>query len=181
MRIAVILLSVLVLMGLVGDVDAKKRKSRNTLIVHDYTSPPWDGVVSQTVNEFNAVMPKRGPRLIYTRHEAASCDIGHARVRKTVKVCSLPEMNAAGRAHTRQQVILLNDTYTGDWYDQFRAMTVCHEFMHILTHVVDNNSYDPVTGITTWPLPYESCVWGVLNQPGPFDVDLLRQRYGKKH
>jgi hypothetical protein len=39
---------------------------------------------------------------------------------------------------------------------------VCHELMHALTHIPDNQSSRT-----------DSCVWGWLDHPGPFDIDYL--------
>jgi hypothetical protein len=165
-----VLLVLLVLLVLPGEVDARRRQ--RVLVVRDSTSAAWDGVVEQTVADFNAVMPQGGPQLRYERMDAQPCIIHPTRRRRSVlDVCSISHLSSAALAHQRQLVILLNDAYTGPWYDQFRATVACHEIMHILTRVDDNDG----------ALPDQSCVWGELSQPGPFDIDLLRQRYGRKH
>jgi hypothetical protein len=151
-----------------GGVDA--RRGQRVLVVRDYTSEAWAGVVEQTVDDFNAVMPKGGPKLVYERMEPISCVVHPTQRRRSVlDICSVPELPSGARAHPRQKVILLNDTYTGPYYDRFRATTACHEVMHILTRVDDN----------VGALPDQSCVWGELAQPGPFDIDLLRKTYGR--
>jgi hypothetical protein len=153
MRVLLVVLTMLVLLP--GGVDA--RRGQRVLVVRDYTSEAWAGVVEQTVDDFNAMEP-------------ISCVVHPTQRRRSVlDICSVPELPSGARAHPRQKVILLNDTYTGPYYDRFRATTACHEVMHILTRVDDN----------VGALPDQSCVWGELAQPGPFDIDLLRKTYGR--
>jgi hypothetical protein len=165
MKCALIVLVVLLLVPSAADA----RRGKRVLVIRDYTSAAWDGVIEQTVEDFNAVMPQGGPQLVYERRETAPCDVrAKQRRRASIKVCSVPERPYGGRE--RGQMILLNDTYTGPWYDQFRAGVVCHEMMHALTGIPDNYG----------ALPDQSCVWGELSQPGPLDVDRLREMYQRK-
>jgi hypothetical protein len=164
MKRALIVLVVLLLVPSAADA----RRGKRVLVIRDYTSAAWSGVIEQTVEDFNAVMPQGAARLVYRRMETAPCTIHPTRRRRDVlDVCSASHLNASGQAHPRQQVIVLNDTYAGAGYD---AHTVCHEFMHILAHVGDDEG----------AYPDQSCVWGSLSQPGPLDVDLLRARFRRR-
>jgi hypothetical protein len=58
MKTLVIALAILLLFP--SAVDAGKK--RNRVYVNDYTN---SSVVAETVDDFNRIMPKRGPRLIY--------------------------------------------------------------------------------------------------------------------
>jgi hypothetical protein len=169
MRVLVSLLSVLVLFGSVGGVDAKKR-SRQSIVIADYSSPAWDGVVAQVVQDFNTVMPSGGPRLHYVRHDPVLCAAIKNLFRGPIKVCSMQSTTQAGSGGMGWHTIWLSDEYTGEWYDQFRARSVCHEMMHALTGVRDNEG----------ALPDQSCIWGSLSQPGAFDIDLLRDQYRRR-
>jgi hypothetical protein len=163
MRLSIVLLMLTLIPG-----EADARRGQRVLVVRDYTSAAWGGVVEQTVEDFNAVMPQGGPQLRYQRMEPAPCMIPTRQRRAVLDVCSVPVMEHGGLAYRRPQVIVLNDT--GGWQGAALSMIVCHEFMHILAHVHDN----------TGALPDQSCIWGELSQPGPFDVDRLREMYRRK-
>lgn len=180
MRVVVILLALLIVAtGLVpGESDARRHKAdrQRTIVVQDYTSAAWAGVVTQTVDDFNAVMPKRGPRLRYVREDGACPD---TRPKRSMLVCSVANDPRAGYASPWGRYVFVNDTYAVGWHAQFRAQTVCHEFMHALSGVGDNRTFGP-DGNAIYPLPDQSCVWGDLSAPGPFDIALLAELYGSK-
>lgn len=172
MKKTLLLLALLLLLPMGGEA---KRGKRETVVVRDYTSAAWDGVVAQTVEDFNAVLPKR-VRLRYERHEETACEALPApKPRDTfLAFCSVPffdrEREFAALPY-RKGVLAFSDRYAVDRHVAFRATYTCHELMHVLTGVGDNIG----------ALPEESCVWGYLAQPGPFDVDLLRKTYKRKH
>jgi DMSO/TMAO reductase YedYZ molybdopterin-dependent catalytic subunit len=170
MRVLLVLLAILLVLP--GEVGA--RRGKRVLVIRDYTSAAWEGVVEQTVADFNAVMPQRGPDLRYERMEATSCEalvVPRPRDR-FVALCSVAAFDRDfGALFLRGGVLAFSDRYTGPWYDQFRATVVCHEFMHLLTNIPDNDG----------ALPDQSCVWGDLSQPGSFDIDRLRETYRRNH
>lgn len=137
---------------------AVEAKSHRTLVVDDYTTQVWWGdTVERTVDDLNAVMPKRGPRLVYVDHPDGGCPAG-----KGIVVCS----DTTGKSLpgvTYGYTIIVSD---GSAQQQ---NVVCHEFMHVLTGIADN--YDTRD---------DSCVWGRIDSPGPFDADLLKDRYPRK-
>lgn len=174
-RVVVILLALLIVAGgvLPGETDARrgrKGKPSRTVVVYDFTSSIWDGVIEQTIADFNAVLPYH-TRLIHQRGDG-SC-FNDFRYRYTYVACSVPSLsNASGRYNTfTRRIDLSDDVATRNPQDRKRI--VCHELMHALTGVPDHNTFDPVTQQTIWAHPTESCVWGTLSHPGPLDVDTL--------
>lgn len=164
-----LLLLVLVMALLPVGTDA--RRHQRVIVVHDYTSAAWDGVVQQTVADFNAVMPKRGPLLNYER---AQGECPYLAPRRTIVYCSVTYIPPhqpggvppAGTVFNRRTIHLLDlDPDISQW----RFNHACHELMHVLTGIPDTERSATV----------ESCVWGFLPGPGSFDVAQLRQRYGK--
>ncbi|MBA2707355.1 MAG: hypothetical protein H0U59_06085 [Gemmatimonadaceae bacterium] len=150
-----------------------RRENRPVMFVEDYTAPAWDGVIAETVADFNAVMPKRGPRLVYVRKPHVACAPA-----PTTTVCSgILGVGTAGLAYVTGGGgrIALNDLYAFPEDSAGFPALACHELMHILADVGDNYG----------AFPSASCVWGYLSDPGPKDVELLRARYGgdkdKKH
>jgi hypothetical protein len=173
-----LLLLVLVVVLLVPDA-ADARRGQRVLVVRDYTSAAWGGVIEQTVEDFNAVMPKRGPHLVYRRADGP-CPASVKR--PTVAVCEFWHVTVwgavQGGAVRERRIEVSGDPMVLP--HGHRARALCHEMMHAITGIRDNHVYDPATGITTWALPDQSCVWGELSQPGPFDLDRLRQVYQRK-
>ncbi len=174
MRKCLILILILAVAFPVGMVDAEKknnhhrRENRAVIVIADYTASQWDGVIQETVDDFNAIMPKRGPRLVYARKDSGSCPEGvYALV-----VCTGPmDSNNMGQAWTTAagSVILINDMYLGPEFSHAFPIIACHELMHIVANVGDNPG----------AFPDESCVWGELSDPGPKDGELLRKNYSK--
>ena len=148
---------------------------KEKVFILDQTSANFDGSVERTITRFNEVMPNRGPLLVYVRgnHEVCASAI--------VSVCSgdLGE-HTAGLAYTTLGSISLSDSlfsHTPMTEGGIDAL-VCHELMHILTHVGDQYSYDPITRVTTWLVPgLDSCVHGMSIGPGAYDVQLLADHY----
>jgi hypothetical protein len=136
--------------------DHRERDKRPVLIVEDHTGAAWKGVVAQTVADFNGVIPKRGPRLRYVRGKG-SCGWEP----RSIVIChdeiALPQFGG-----TTRHLVRLDPDYPE------RANAVCHELMHALTGIADN--YDARV---------DSCVWGRLDAPGPFDVAHLREAFGR--
>lgn len=138
-----------------------------TITVYDHTADPWRALVAQTVQEFNAVMPRALGKLRYMPMEPALCsdppDHKHG-----ITVCSGDIPPAYGglaqsrheTLHTFQRsLIQLTSEPAPDWWFD---VAVCHEFMHALTGVPDSYNSDP-----------QSCVWGNLSAPGPTDLAIL--------
>jgi hypothetical protein len=150
MKSLVIALAIILLFPLAVDAG----KGRNRVYVNDYTNSP---VVAETVDDFNAIMPKRGPHLIYRAMPYASCE--------ALTVCvdqNLIEFAGHASWWRGNGRIVLNKDYVEE-------NTVCHEFMHVLTRVGDAYDTNP-----------DSCVYGQLNDPGGADIALLREQYQRK-
>jgi hypothetical protein len=143
---------------------------RDVVIVEDYSSALWDGIVAKTVDDFNAVMPRGGPRLVYERRAAVLCDALPRRRGKNRHITVCSTTNRVGGQVFGGKRIELGDAFADETrFPGYRAEATCHEFMHILTRIPDNYDTSP-----------ESCVWGRLTAPGPFDVATLEKVYGKK-
>jgi hypothetical protein len=147
-----------------------------TVTVYDYSGWPE---VPEMVAAFNATMPTTAPRL---RHRAMSGKCHKHRTGITVCEASILD-DAAGTFSLvyedgwaeRGVIRLLTDALHGE-----RTRIVCHELMHVLTGIGDRYVRDPETGIVTGPYPDQSCVWGILPSPGPFDVAYAKRVYAKK-
>lgn len=72
--------------------------------VRVYTSAAWRPIVTQTVREYNAIMPKRGPNLRVRMQGERSCKwVRKQRFKRpTITVCSVPAADGyAGVTATR--------------------------------------------------------------------------------
>jgi hypothetical protein len=151
MRVLVVVL--LLCVALVPVADAGKRHDRrDRVIVTDYTASP---VIAETVADFNRVMPRRGPRLVY-RAVSGQCA-------QPLTVCPRELDGFAGLAYIGANRIEIDPDYRES------ENVACHEFMHVLARVGDNYDSDPA-----------SCLYGQLDDPGPTDIALLRERYGRR-
>ena len=181
---AVVLLLALALVGaglLPGASEARRgRKAPATraIVVRDYTSDLWSGVVAQTVADFNAIMPEGGPVLRYARMDPVPCEsLRPSRTRRVIAVCSGTFLTPAGQTSPDVRDIWLSDPFRQALLDSGQGPhtgptgLVCHEMMHVLTGIQDN------TGARL----HESCVWGILRHPGPFDIATLAERYPPRH
>jgi hypothetical protein len=147
------------------------------VVVYDYTSAQWDGVIAQTVAGFNAMLPRTAPRLIYRRMDAVEC-VSIPWTQRGIIACSSSTISyedgvargglirGTGGPHGNRHVrVELMEYVDASW----RQQAACHEFMHAITGIPDNYGANP-----------ESCVWGSLTSPGPFDADYAKKMYGKK-
>jgi hypothetical protein len=148
MKTLVIALAILLLFP--SAVDAGKK--RNRVYVNDYTN---SSVVAETVDDFNRIMPKRGPRLIY-RSIPGLCS-------RAITVCQRDLIEFAGFAYIYERRIEIDPDYRND------ENVMCHEFMHVLARVPDAYDTNP-----------DSCIYGRLDDPGGADIALLRERYQRK-
>lgn len=148
--------------------------------VRVYTSEAWRPIVQQTIREYNAIMPQRGPRLRVKMQQQRSCQwVRKQRFKQpTIAVCSLDETWYAGSTvlgthrHTVKRdvawVQLVGQPgQDGVDLDEHRN-TSCHEMGHALSWVNDNYDADR-----------DSCVQGDLPYPGSWDADYLRKTYRK--
>lgn len=148
---------------------------RKRVVIKNYLSEDWRPFVAPVVAAFNDAMPKRVPTLRYREHDPTACaDIPRQQRRTGIVLCwttDTPNGLGATYPHQRRHVIdraqVRLKPETG-WGDDRIANTVCHELMHALTGIPDN--YD-------FPQRERSCVWGLLPEPGPFDVRYARRVY----
>jgi hypothetical protein len=144
-----------------------KVSNRKVIRLYDYTGPEWEGVFYQTVQEFRAVMPRNRPRLKYVRGEHRICA-------QAVKTCEgLVLEGYAGFASVNLKHLGVGHIMVVDGSTlspAFKDEVACHEMMHIMTGIEDNYG----------ALPDQSCVWGSLTAPGPFDIEKLREVWGEK-
>lgn len=145
--------------------------------VLDYTTPAWDGIVAEMVDEFNAMLPEAAPRLVYRRMPDRACqDMKKQVVAGAIVVCSTATAPYAGwtrvwgdRTEMIATRIVLNDRLFLS--ERFATNTVCHELMHAVTGIKDKYDRRRKT----------SCVWGDLPAPGRFDVAYARKVYSDGH
>jgi hypothetical protein len=150
---------------------------KKRVVVYDYTSAAWDGVIAQTVADFNAMLPKAAPRFVYQRMDAAPCD-GIPWTQRGIIACSSAFVGyedgiergglirGTGGSHGNRHVrVELSER----WSPPQRPGVACHEMMHALTGIPDNYGANP-----------DSCVWGTLSSPGPFDAAYAKKVYGKQ-
>lgn len=141
------------------------------IAVYDYTttSRPY---VEAMVAEFNAVLPRRAPRLVYHAMEPGGCG-SH---RRGIVVCDGPpylgdregatEQVFSGGEMFRARITLVTVVIPGG---HGPANSVCHEFMHALSGIPDR-----------YFSRENSCVHGLMDNPGAFDIAYLKRVYGKK-
>lgn len=179
MRALIVVLAMLLVFPLM----VESRRAPRMIAVIDHSSPVWDGVVKGVVEEFAAVLPRKRVRLVYVRRG----DVCQPAVNPAqIMVCSRPVVNSQSLNdvpaawNSPKLTIELSDTHASATRHWDARMIVCHELMHALTGIPDNNTYDPATGMITWAMPDESCVWGTLPHLGPFDVAYLKTVFGKR-
>lgn len=168
-----LILALVMVMVIPGMADS--RRGKRVIVVYDYTSPSWLETVREVVDAFNAIMPKRGPRLKYRRMDHKACDDLRT-MPKAIQICTAPELPQPALGYATNAVwregrwmwslIWLKDPtpYSPD------PWIVCHEMMHALTGIPDNTDPDFAGE--------DSCVWGMRDGPGSFDVEWLQKVYG---
>lgn len=156
--------------------DAKQRggaaRRGKHVIVRDGTPAQWRPLVAATVDEFNAMLPKRAPRLIY--HVGADEGCGGEKSRRSITVC-VAAQGPSGLTRYRQTqrgmiraVITLDAAMTAVWD---RDHVLCHEFMHATTGAPEVAKGNNRT----------SCLWGILlNSPGRQDRAYAHEAYARE-
>jgi hypothetical protein len=140
----------------------RRTKRPRTITVYDHTTAGWEGFVEKSVNDFRAVMPKQGPRLLYQRGSPDVCAAD-------ITVCTgdtAPYWGLARGTRGNGNVVL---TDVADAPPGLRQAIVCHEMMHALTGIRDCYGCRP-----------DSCVHGWRSTPGPFDVKKLARVFGTR-
>ena len=144
------------------------------LFVDDYTSAVWQPVIAETVANFNGILPKRAPQLVYRAMGVQTCEsLPDYDQPRAISVCNGPVTDGDGvtdsawwKHEFRRVKITLEPTIRST----NRLNVTCHEFMHALTNIPDQDGD---------PEPVTSCVWGRLSTPGSFDVAYLKRVYHK--
>ncbi|MFT4039519.1 MAG: hypothetical protein QM692_15130 [Thermomicrobiales bacterium] len=146
--------------------------------VYDYTGPRWHGVIAQTVADANAILPRRGPRIVYRRMDARPCEGLRAR-EGVIIVCeraTWPYGWHAGVAFPIAQHGVITKARvefaaTIDYQPDEFAPVACHE---VIGHAVLGLPDGP------WRAPGESCVQGEQAAPGTWDAAQAQALYGRK-
>lgn len=179
MRIVLLALLVL-LMSTESAVEAKPGAvwRGKALHVYDHSSAAWDGVFAQTVDDANAILPPRAPRVVYHRMAHAPCDALPTH-RRGITICSGGDMrwkdntafaNSAGftTPRMRKRVIFRATVWMTEGYWQ-RAKVACHELIgHAILGIPD--AYNS-------KMPEESCVHASAETPGTWDAAVARWLY----
>jgi hypothetical protein len=149
----------------------KKRDRYNTVAVTNYTGWPE---VQETVDDFNRIMPSRGPKLVLVEAGVQPCA-------ENITVCAGLNHPWAGGVAIWGTGDPLGEGTTvlrSDLDSLGREFILCHEMMHLLTHIPDDYVRHN-DGTVTWNNPgLDSCVWNYLRDPGSFDVQYLKQTFG---
>lgn len=170
--VRVVLILALLLM-LPGEVMAKDGAAwhKKRVVVHDYTSAAYKPYVAEMVAAFNAMLPKRAPKLVYREQPERACNTLDKKRPKVITICLSGgewDMTATDAKHgeiTRATVILIGN----DTPDQIHN-TICHELMHAVTDAPDDYRDPHLT---------ESCVQGMTPYPGAWDKAYARKVYRK--
>ena len=144
------------------------------LLIDDYTSSVWQPIVAETVASFNAILPKQAPQLVYRTMGEQPCeglpDCGQP---NAISVCNgvveggdgLTNSSWLNHQFRRAKITLEPTIRPGN-----RRNVTCHELMHALTNIPDQDGD---------PEPTTSCVWGRLSTPGTFDIAYIKRVYHK--
>lgn len=177
-RFVVALLVVIVVLPPLSGVVMSEREAGaiwrgKTLLIRDFTDTPWRPFVAQTVAAFNAMLPKRAPRLIYRAMDELACP--RVRVKRGIAVCNAPGRTpGAVTPHIEHHEFSRAVVRIEPWDDHpYPLILLCHEFMHATTDIPDDP--DPIYSTHE----AMSCVWGQLDHPGPFDRAYAHWVYGK--
>jgi hypothetical protein len=170
-----VLIALLLLLLLPDGAFSGRTPWRSTrVVVNDYTSAAWDGILPQTVAQMNAMLPPEAPRLVYRRRQTRACSHVPPR-RGTIAVCSADPLRAHGvtkvwlskKQTATKARVRLSDARIRSRRDA--RNTACHELMHALTGIRDNPGAAPAT----------SCVWGTRPTPGRRDRAFAAQVYAR--
>jgi hypothetical protein len=167
-----------------SEAEAKAPWRAERVAVRDYTSSAWTGIVETQVAAINAIMPPRAPTFVYERHEHRSCgSLGPQRgaivvCESDVEIACWADSLDQGAVTCHHPVRKQGAAATirlGNWWHrgdvQWMRYMACHELMHATTWVADT---DVTQGDT-------SCVHGWSPVPGPWDAELARKAYTKRH
>ena len=165
MKRLVVTLLLVMLIGSATPVMGKHRRAPEELLVFDYTPPAWQEAIRLTVDRFNAVMPEEGPLLVYVSRAPLTCP-PEPEAADGIAVCweNSTEFGGLSSGERQGAQIVLMEKYTGE--GDYERMA-CHEFMHVLTGIPDNYG----------AAPDQSCVWGYLREPGPYDLQILTEEF----
>lgn len=154
----------------------------DTLHVYDYSPPEWDGIFAQTVEDANAMLPRRAPEVVYHRMPEMTCGSAPYK-RGAVVICQgsperwAPEFrNSAAFVffsptdHTMKRArVEINEKITPD--SSAKRRIACHELIgHAILGVHDDYNSKA---------PDESCVHGRAERPGTWDQAVARWLYKK--
>lgn len=144
---------------------------KHRVVVKDYTPDEWKPYVADMVIAFNAMLPKRAPRLVYEAQPETPCKtLKRKRGRGQIAVCTGAFIDntvlVAKNGVIRSALIQLFP----ETMPTHRHGFVCHEMMHAVTDAPDDYSY---------PHPETSCVLGDANFPGKWDAAYARKVYNK--
>lgn len=148
MKTLLLLLVVLLVVPVAGEA----KRGQRVIVVRDYMGADWEGVVSETVEDFAPYRPLR-----YERREG-SCP--RKRKAYTIDVCPVAAIrnceHCRGAAYWNKVELVATAT------SGYRAHLTCHELMHLLGRIPDGPQDRA-----------DSCIYGPLDDPGAFDAQVL--------
>jgi hypothetical protein len=151
--------------------EREQARREGKVVVEDYTSAAWDGIVAETVEDFRAAMPQSGIRLDYVRKRAVDCfDVPakrHDRRRLVVCVAGKMTPGIGGRATAHLTDFRNAAIWVRGDGPNIDGKTMCHEMLHVMAGVAHQS-----------PEPVDYCDWaGELTAR---DVAYLQETYSKK-
>jgi hypothetical protein len=166
-----IIMVLLIALALTPEATMAARWEKATVSVWDFTPEEWRPYVQATVDDFNANLPPGAPELAYVPMGELPCDaLPKYGKMGGVSVCA--GRGDLGRSTTNTIAVdrtLLRAKIMLDPADVSRlAMNSCHEMTHAVLDTPDNYS-----------LPHldDSCVQGLLDHLGPWDIAYAAQVY----
>lgn len=170
-RLVIICATLLILFGSLVPAASATRPLQRDFTIYDASSDAYSPFVAQSVADWNAVLDNlpHAPHLVYERIEPAIC-LERNRRMNVIIVCEFTRP-LGGEMAWRQREIRLNTQRGIDAGPEYQANVACHEFAHWLLQLGDD--YDSMPG--------QSCLYGRLTTPGPYDIAYATSLYSEKH
>lgn len=152
----------------------------STIPLWNHLPEVWETRLHCLIDAFNQELSPQGRLLDHRRQDALLCDAIAPRLlaRRGITLClanrlhndaaaaSIDPLVARDRVLLRAVIRIHQRIVPGE-------DPLCHELMQALTAILD------IPHEQEFPYSDDSCVWGYLNQPGPFDRRFIRWVYAK--
>lgn len=173
-----VLLVVLVLLAELNGGAMAARWEKTVVPVWDFMPPEYRESLQRVVNDFNANMPESAPTLRYIPLSQLMCeDLNPRRVRGGIAVCVSrlvpnPTPMWQPRVIDEHGVFVRGQIAMRDYRPLKTDNLFCHELMHAVVDAPDLEG-----SMRDSPLLDDSCVQGLLEHLGPWDISYAAQVY----